>query len=154
PDAELYAAGSEQFDRSSLQRMIEGATACALAWHATGEREYAAHGGALVRRWFIDPRTRMNPHLRFAQTIAGSASPEGRPTGVIEFRDIYVLLDAVRLLERTGELTDGERKAFADWLATYRNWLLDSQQGISECRTGNNHGTYFDLQSAAIDAYL
>jgi hypothetical protein len=31
---------------------------------------------------------------------------------------------------------------------------VDSEQGRSECRNPNNHGTHFDLQIAAIAAYL
>jgi len=41
PGTALYEPGSEEFDRSNLQRMIEGATVSALAWRTTGEQRYA-----------------------------------------------------------------------------------------------------------------
>ncbi len=154
PGTGLYEPGSEEFDRSNLQRVFEGATICALAWRVTGAQLYAAHGAALIRRWFLDPQSRMNPHLRFAQARMGSRSDEGNRSGIIEMRDLYVLLDAVRLLARAGTLSDVERAAFGEWLRAYRDWLLTSPQGMEECRSRNNHGTYFDLQIAAIDAYL
>jgi len=154
PGTELYEPGSEEFDRSNLQRVLEGATICALAWRVTGAQLYADHGAALIRSWFLDPATRMNPHLRFAQTRMGSNNNEGNRSGIIEMRDVCILLDAVRLLTRAGTLSEMERTAFGDWLQAYRDWLLASPQGLVECRSLNNHGTYFDLQISAISAYL
>lgn len=154
PGTGLYEPGSEEFDRSNLQRVLEGATICALAWSATGEQAHAAHGAALIRRWFLDPETRMNPHLRFAQARMGSNDNEGNRSGIIEMRDLYILLDAARLLGRAGALGAAELGALHDWLTAYRTWLVGSEQGAVECAGRNNHGTYFDLQLAAIDAYL
>ncbi|HEV8389202.1 MAG TPA: alginate lyase family protein [Dongiaceae bacterium] len=154
PGTGLYEPGSEEFDRSNLQRVLDGATICALAWRATGHRPYADHGAALIRRWFIDPRSRMNPHLRFAQARMGSKDNEGNRTGIIEMRDLCILLDAARLLARARALSEADCAAFRDWLRAYQDWLYTSPQGIEECRSRNNHGTYFDLQSTAIGAYL
>lgn len=154
PGTELYEPGSEEFDRSNLQRTLEGATVCALAWSATGEQAYADHGATLIRRWFIDPETRMNPHLRFAQARMGSNDNQGNRFGIIEMRDLHILLDAARLLGRAGALGAAELGALRDWLAAYRAWLIGSEQGVAECASRNNHGTYFDLQLTAIDAYL
>lgn len=154
PGTGLFEPGSEEFDRSSLQRVLEGATICALGWRATGEQAYASHGAALIRRWFIDPETRMNPHLRFAQARMGRSENEGSRTGIVEMRDLCLLLDAARLLERAGTLSDADRDSFRNWLRAYLEWLHNSPHGMVECRSGNNHGTYFDLQTAAIGAYL
>ncbi len=79
PGTNLYEPGSEEFDRSNLQRVLEGATVCALAWRATGKQPYADHGAALIRRWFVDPESRMNPHLEFAQARMGPKSYDGQP---------------------------------------------------------------------------
>ena len=154
PGTELYGPGSEEFDRSNLQRVLDGTVVCALAWRVTGDRDCAEHGAALVRRWFIDPATRMNPHLRFAQARPGSDDIEDNRFGIIEMRDLYLLLDAARLLEQAGSFTVADRDAFRDWLTAYKTWLLTSRQGQDESRTRNNHGTYFDLQMAAVAHYL
>jgi hypothetical protein len=154
PGTGLYEPGSEEFDRSNLQRVLEGATICALAWRVTGGQPYAGHGAALIRRWFIDPEARMNPHLRFAQARMGRDDDEGNRSGIVEMRDICLLLDAARLLERAGTLADADRGPFRDWLRAYLDWLHGSRHGAEQCRSGNNHGTYFDLQTAAIGAYL
>ncbi|HEY3145994.1 MAG TPA: alginate lyase family protein, partial [Dongiaceae bacterium] len=140
PGSELYESGSEEFDRSGLQRTFEGAIICALAWSATGEQIYAEHGAALIRRWFLDSETRMNPHLLFSQTRMGWHHNEGVGAGIIEMRDLHLLLDAARLLERAGTFGDSERQSLSEWLRSYRAWLINSPQGKSECRNPNNHG--------------
>lgn len=154
PGAELRSEGSEQFDRTRLQLMIEDATACAVAWRITGRQAFAEHGARLVRRWFLEPGTRMNPHLRFAQVRMGYDDNEGTAPGIVEMRDLPLLLDAARLLARSGALPAAEVSGLQDWMRAYRDWLTHSRQGRKACRADNNVGTYFELQWAAISAYL
>jgi len=110
PGTNLYEPGSEEFDRSNLQRALEGATVCALAWRATGKQPYAEHGAALIRRWFVDPESRMNPHLNYAQARMGPMSAVGDRAGVIEMRDLSMLLDAARLLQRAGAFSAADSR--------------------------------------------
>lgn len=153
PPAALNGPESQRYDRGRLQLLVNDTTTVALAWWLTGEDRYAQHGGALVRTWFIDPATRMNPHLRYAQVRCGH--PVGRnSSGIIELKDLYYLLDAVRMLETSAALDPNDVEAFRSWLADYRNWLAHSDQGRWECQVANNHGTYYDLQLGAIAAYL
>ena len=126
----------------------------ALAWKATGEARYAAHGAKLVRRWFIEPDGRMNPHLRYAQVRRGHDSDEGQSFGVIEMKDMYYFLDAVRLLNQAGVLHENDQREFSNWLQEYLDWLKTSAQGVKERQSRNNHGTCYDLQVASIAAYL
>ncbi len=154
PGTELNEPLSDQFDRTRLQRLLEDTTILALAWRVTNRRQYAEHGANLVRRWFLTPESRMNPSLRYAQVRMGHNGNEGAHTGIIEMKDLYFFLDAVRLLERANALEEGERADLRDWLRQYLDWLLTSNNGVEECQSLNNHGTCFDLQVAAIAAYL
>ena len=154
PGTGLYEPGSEEFDRSNLQRVLEGAAVCALAWRTTGKQPYADHGAALIRRWFLDAESGMNPHLEFAQARMGAKSTVGNRVGIIEMRDLAILLDGARLLERAGVLSEADRTAFGQWLRAYRDWLVNSPHGHEERNSLNNHGIYYDLQVAAIAAYL
>lgn len=154
PGTRLFEPESHKYDRTRLQQMFDNTTICALAARLTGRKAFAEHGANLVRTWFLDPATRMNPHLNYAQVRMGKDGNRGAAAGVIEFKDIYHLLDAVRLLEQAGALGEGDRNAFAAWLHQYRDWLADSDQGYREATSANNHGTYFDLQAIAIASYL
>ncbi len=154
PAAELFSPESGQFDRSRLLLMFDGTTSLALGWYLTGRQDFAAHGAALVRAWFIDPATRMSPHLRYAQVRLGHNGNAGNRYGIIEFKDVYYFLDAVRLLERSGAFTEDERVRLRLWFYSYLLWLWNSDQGKEERAAKNNHGTYYDLQVAAIQSFL
>lgn len=56
------------------------------AYVLTGNEEYAAHSLYLIKAWFLDPETKMNPNLNFAQRIPGKT--EGRGIGIIDTRRI------------------------------------------------------------------
>jgi hypothetical protein len=154
PGTQLYEPGSEKFDRTRLQRLFDDATTLALAATATGEARYAEHAMTLVRTWFLDPPTRMNPHLRFAQVRLGHDGNEGQNTGVIELKDLYYFLDALRLLDGARAISGTETEGVKEWLREYLGWLQSSRQGQRELRMPNNHGTAYDLQVASIAAYL
>lgn len=154
PGTRLYEPDSDRYDRTRLQLMFDGTTALALGWALTGREDFAEHGAQLVRCWFLDPATRMNPHLLYAQVRRGHNKDLGSPSGIIELKDLYYFLDAVKLLERSGAFSDNDSAALKQWLTQYLSWLETSSQGKKECSARNNHGTYFDLHTAAVNSYL
>src|SRR5436189_5060200 len=57
--------------RRALMRLSVQVPTLAAAWRLTGDARYAAAAGRHLRAWFLDPATRMAPHLRYAQAIHG-----------------------------------------------------------------------------------
>ena len=94
----------------------------------------------------------MNPNLNHAQAIPGGAS--GRAAGLIEFRDMPQLVDALGLLEASPAWTAADRQAMRTWLNRYFDWLTTSAIGKGEDRATNNHGTWYDVQVTALALYL
>lgn len=154
PGTILWEPGSEQYDRSALQSMIDETALTTWLGYFKGHRRLYERAGSLIRSWFLNPETRMNPHLRHSQVRRGHNNDEGTRFGIIETSDFYYLLDAVRLLERSETLTPSESAAFREWFAAFRAWLWESNQGKGERGSLNNHGTWYDVQLGAIDAYL
>lgn len=154
PGTRMYEPDSEKYDRTSIQQIFDQSTICALSWYLTGDRRYAKRGCQLVRAWFIDPFTRMNPNLAYAQAVLGKNDNKGKPTGIIETKDFYYFLDAVRLLKRTEFWLVEDELAFQKWLRAFLDWLLTSPQGRKECKATNNHGIAYDLQTFSIAAFL
>ena len=150
----LYEPGSGRYDRTRLQRLFDDGISLALTSMLTCEDRYVEHAGAWLRRWFLEPESRMNPHLRYARVRLGHNRNEGLGRGVIETKDIYYYLDAVRIVEKFGVLTASESRDFRHWLAEYLTWLKKSVQGLSECRFPNHHGIHYDLQVASIASFL
>lgn len=154
PGTRLYEPSSDRYDRTRLQRLFDDTFITALAFREFGDDRFAEHGAGLVRRWFLNPETAMNPHLEYAQVRWGRNRNRGSGRGIIEFKDMYYFLDAVRIIERAGALSGAEQHDFRAWLARYLKWLVESPAGRSERAAKNNHGTCYDLQVASIAAFL
>ncbi|WP_170384066.1 alginate lyase family protein [Ruegeria atlantica] len=149
PGTKMYEADSDRYDRTRLQRLFDDTTTLVLAARVTGEKRYSEKAESLIQAWFINPETRMNPNLNYAQVRWGHSDNKGLAHGLIETKDLYYFLDAVRILGNAS-LNEGMK----DWCSKFLNWLNTSNQGVSECRAANNHGTCFDLQTASIAIFL
>jgi hypothetical protein len=154
PGTELYSADANKYDRTRIQRVFDDSAVLALAWKLSGQKKYANRGAEILRRFFIAPETAMNPNLEYAQVRMGHGGNKGSHTGIIEWKDLYYYLDSVRILSEEGSVTQDDLAAFKCWLNEYLSWLLESDQGKAERSSGNNHGTYYDLQVAAIASFL
>ena len=154
PGTRMYDPDSGRYDRTRLQRVFDDSMILGLAWSFLGERHYAEAGARILERFFIDPCTAMKPHLEYAQVRMGHNNNKGAPAGLIEAKDMYFYLDAVRLFEEAGALSAEVSDAFRNWLRRYLHWILSSAQGKAECAAPNNHGTCYDLQVGAIASFL
>lgn len=150
---ELYSPESNKYDRTRLQLLFDQTMILALAWYFSDEKKYAEHAAFLIRTWFLDPATRMNPHLKYAQIRLGEKD-EQLGYGIIETKDLYFFLDAVRLVSRSGKLSHSEQEQFRQWCREFLAWLLNSSQGRRVFMAQNNQGTYYDLQVASLAAFL
>jgi Alginate lyase len=141
-----------QGDRVNFGAVKQAVYALALGYYFTGDEKYAEHAAPLLRAWFLDPKTRMNPNLDHAQAIPGGVA--GRPAGLIEFRDMPQLVDALGLLEPSRAWTEADRTAMRQWLGAYYAWVTTSPIGKGEAQATNNHGTWYDVQVMALALYL
>jgi unsaturated chondroitin disaccharide hydrolase len=133
-------------------QMTNAVEALALGHYFTGESRFAEQAGVLLRVWFLDSATRMNPHLEYAQGIPGVT--EGRGFGMIDLSSIPRLLDAVRLLEGGAGWTRGDADALTAWWRQYLAWARDSENGRDERKAANNHGTWYEAQVGAIALFV
>jgi Alginate lyase len=135
-------------DHKNFDRLISATHTLALAYYLFGEEAYASHATELLRAWFLEPATRMNPHLDFAQAVVGRN--EGRGTGLIETRRLSRVVDTIGMLAGSQAWTEADRKGTMDWCARYLAWMQDSPNGKQEAEAKNNHGTYYDVQVASL----
>lgn len=146
-DGEVNPECTEDSDRRRLDALASGVAVLASARVRLGDAAAGVRAAALLRMFFIDAATRMNPNLDFGQGIPGHCT--GRGIGVIETRVLAVtLVDAIQILHATGDLPDSDYAALRGWFSDYLDWLLTSPIGSAEGREANNHGTAYDLQVA------
>jgi hypothetical protein len=133
------------YDSARLTRMVHAVTALVAAAQPATD----ARAAEWLRAWFITPETRMHPHLTYAQMMPGIAA--GGRQGIIEGLPLTLkLLDAIAMLEQRGTLHQPDRAALRQWMESYLTWLLKSRPGRSERVRKNNHGTWYDVQVAAL----
>lgn len=134
-------------DKTSLVSLITTVETLALGYYFTGKEEYAARAAANLRMWFLDPKTKMNPHLEYAQAIPGLNT--GRGIGIVESHGLVRLVDSVSLLAGSKTWTKDDQAGLEDWFAKYLKWMTESKNGRDEAAAKNNHGTIYDVQVAS-----
>ncbi len=137
-------------DRTYLGKLENATRILSLAWYLTGEEKYAQKSAELLRTWFLNERTKMNPHLEYGQAIPGVNT--GRGIGIIETVALTNIADAAGLLVGSKSWPDADHKALKEWYSRYLDWLLNSKNGKDEHASKNNHGTWYYAQ--AIDFAL
>ncbi|MBX3432237.1 MAG: alginate lyase family protein [Pirellulales bacterium] len=139
-------------DRDRLEDMINDVESLALARYFLGRQQYGDHGARLVRAWFLDDATKMNPHLNFAQAVLGRS--DGRNGGIIDSRAFIELLDSIVLLHATGDLSVADMDGLQAWFAEYYRWLTTSEMGRKERAAANNHGIWYSAQAARVALFV
>jgi len=141
-----------ELDSFQKNKMIDGVRSLSMAWFFSGEHKYAEKAAGLLRVWFLNKETLMNPHLEYAQAIPGIAP--GRFIGLIDGASFHTLVDAIALLETSGVLSSDEKDGLRTWFKRYFRWLVESDHGKSEDNYKNNHSVAYDLQSSGIAYFL
>lgn len=139
-------SGDEHSDAPRLARVADTAETLTLAYYFTGRERYAAHAAKVLRVWFLDPATRMNPNFNQAQAIPGVNT--GRGIGMIESRSLMAVCDAVGLLAGSTNWTKADDAAMRAWLGEFLRWAQTSANGRDERAAPNNHGSWYDAQIA------
>src|SRR5438067_9728076 len=125
--------------RRALMRLSVQVPALVAAWKLTRDARYAKHAALHLRAWFIDPSTRMNPHLQIVPAIQGRFT--GRGTGIIDTIHLVEVARAIEVLEGSGAMTVREHDAIKAWFTAYLRWMTTNKNGIEERDAKNNHGT-------------
>ncbi len=139
-------------DHAYEGKMTNAAHTLSLAYFITKDSKYSIKASQLLRVWFIDDSTKMNPNLNFAQGIPGICT--GRGIGIIELSSIYNIIDAVGILETSNDWSPKDHEQTHEWFENYLDWLTTSKYGNDESDWKNNHGSWYDVQVASISLFL
>lgn len=153
PDGKPYVRRDGQFnperakyDLQPLEDMSNAVEDLAMGYYFTGDEKYAARSALLLRTWFLDPATRMNPHLRFAQSVPGYT--EERPSGIIEGGRFRKAVDAAGLIAGSAAWSEAEHAALQKWFLELTDYIVTSKQGAAELGQPNNHASWATVQVA------
>ena len=139
-------------DHDYLADLGNATQTLSLAWYLTGDEKYAAKAATLLRHWFFNEATKMNPNLEYGQAIPGVNT--GRGIGIIETIPLTSIADAAGLLQGSKAWSADDTKALQAWYAQFLHWLLTSKNGNDEHAAKNNHGTYFFMQAVDFALFI
>lgn len=143
---------TDKYDKKSFMLLRDTAFSLSLGYYFTDNEDYAKHCAKLIKTWFIDKETKMNPNMNYAQGVLGIVN--GRKEGVLETERLLSIIDSVRLISNSSSWTDCDELGFNNWLSQYVFWLETSDLAVAERAADNNHGTWYDAQYVAYLIYL
>jgi hypothetical protein len=142
----------EQGDREIIGQLYDDLETLALAGYLLKDDRYNDHAALLLKTWFLNPTTKMNPHMRYGQAVPGKN--EGRGSGIIDTRYFIRVIDSIALLRHANAWSDKDQAALVAWMKQYLKWLRNDPMGKDEASERNNHGTWYDAQVATIAMFV
>jgi hypothetical protein len=139
-------------DKQNLPKLCENVYTLSLAYYFSKDERYARHASKLLQVWFLDPATKMNPNLNYAQAVKG-VTP-GRAAGLIDSRFLIWAIDAIDLLHNSASWTAQNQQEIKNWFASFLAWLRTNKIGIDELNAKNNHGVWYDAQCLSMALFL
>ena len=126
-DGEINPEVKNFTDKVVLPGMSASIYHLSLAYYFTGNEAYADHAAKLIRVWFLDTATRMNPNLKYAQSVKGVT--DGRAEGVIDTRHFMHIMDGIQLLQASKNWTSKDQSGIEGWVKDFIQWLGNSKIG-------------------------
>lgn len=133
--------------RLAMIRFSRIVGALTSAYKITGEEKYVTWAFRHINAWFLDPETKMNPSLLYAQAIKGRAT--GRGIGIIDTIHLMEVAQGIILMQQAKSVNQQQVAEVKNWFAQYISWLRSHQYGKDEMEAKNNHGTCWAMQVAS-----
>ena len=134
--------------RLAMIRLSEITATLTSAWLLTGQKKYAAKALEHLNAWFVDPSTRMNPDLLYAQAIWGRFT--GRGIGLIDAYHLVEVAQSAKLLIEAKAIPETDAVKIKAWFSQFLTWMTTHQYGIDEMNAKNNHGTCWVATAASM----
>ncbi|KAJ3330662.1 hypothetical protein HDU76_005125 [Blyttiomyces sp. JEL0837] len=141
-------------DHDLFKLLIKNVQALALGYFYLDDDRYATELARIVRQWFLDPQTAMNPNLNYGSVLKGAFNNTGRNQGCLDFMNLYILFDSLALIQPSGKWTLDDDMKLKRWFSVYMDWLWFGRLGGMEREMANNHGTWYLVQIGALALYL
>jgi Alginate lyase len=139
-------------NRTALIAMSDSVLSLGTAAFLLDNAAYGQRAAADIRAWFINPKTRMDPSLDYAQAVPGLNNGQG--AGVIDGRPFIRAIQGMEFLSQTAYWTPAEQVAVRKWFEEYLHWLTSSKNATDEKKSGNNHASWWTAQVAAVASFV
>ncbi len=139
-------------NKNSLSAMADAVFSLGTAAYLLDDPRYAQRAARDINTWFINPKTRMNPHMEYSQAIRNVNT--GRGAGIVDGRVFIRAIQGMEFLAQTGNWDAKDQAAVHKWFQDYLHWLTTSDYGNAEQHVGNNHASWWTAQVAAVSSFV
>jgi hypothetical protein len=139
-------------NKAALNSMCDAVFTLGAAAFFLDEPRYAQRAVRIINVWFVNPKTRMNPNLEYAQAIRNVNN--GRGAGVLDGRGFIRAIQGMEFLAQAGEWDPKDQAAVRKWFEEYLRWLTTSKNALDEKTSGNNHASWWTAQTAAVASFV
>ncbi len=139
-------------DQVRTTAMLDQVRALTLGYEITRDARYAARLNVVLSAWFIDPATRVNPQIRYGQSIPGSR--DGASTGFIEWHELEWVVTASQIMKRDALWPVERQNGLDQWIADYDRYINTGPFAAEADAHTNNFGTSNDWQRIGLALYF
>lgn len=122
-------------------------SALTAAYKITHQKKFVGKAIEHFNAWFVNPETRMNPHLLYSQAIKGKFT--GRGIGIIDAIHLIEVARSIKILGEANLIKQSELIIIKKWFKDFLDWMTIHKYGLDEMNAKNNHGTCWVMQVAA-----
>jgi hypothetical protein len=148
----LSYPGNFNKHRECLFALDNAVGSLGAAYKITGDDRYVTKAVELLRVFFLDPSTRMNPNLQFAQAVPGLTS--GRSYGIIDTLHLIEIPRGIEVMEKSPAFPPDVLAGLKQWFLDYVTWMRTSTNGVMESNALNNHAVAYWLQVAVFAQFI
>ncbi|MFA5292723.1 MAG: alginate lyase family protein [Phycisphaerae bacterium] len=133
--------------RMLVMKLKDAVASLAAGYALEGNEKYVKKAVQLLEVFFLNEKTKMNPHLLYAQAVPGKAT--GRGTGIIDTLHLAEVTLAIEVLQKSTAMKPEILSGLKRWFADYTEWMTTHPYGLAEMNAKNNHSVAYFLQLAA-----
>ncbi|MDZ7720270.1 MAG: alginate lyase family protein [Balneolaceae bacterium] len=131
------------YDKPKLEKISFSVYALALAYHYTGIEAYAKKASELLKNWFLNPETRMNPNMKYSSLRPGVHEEPGG-AGIVGALDFIAVIEAASLIYDSSDWTSDLHYELKKWFFEFYVWMHNKYPADSYSAT--NISTWLDVQ--------
>lgn len=122
-----------------------------IAFYYTQDSRYVEWINELVRVFFIDPSTKMNPNFNYAQLIKGREGQSSTTIGAISF---IQLIEGVQLAKDSPAFNKRQLRELKGWFEDLVVWMENDEKPIKDGNAQNNIGVYYTAQTVVYHLFV
>lgn len=138
-------------DNAMLNGVSQDVLVLGLAYLLTREEKYADRAATLLRTFFIDRETRMNPHFNYSQIVLGKDRSGGN---IIAGNALLRIVDGIQMIKSSPHWTKRDHGQMIRWFSALLEWMRTSPKGMVEARRTNNIGTFYTVQATTYALFI